>query len=67
MERMGLDEIEAAFAVALAHGEIPGDVVSVRPMTREQRQRIGLDVIAGEDDVPEYNEENDEELEELTD
>ena len=63
IERLGLDEIEASFAVALASGEIPGDVVSERPMTREERRRVGLDLIAGEDDLPEYDEEPDDETE----
>jgi hypothetical protein len=57
MERMGLDEIEAAFVVALARGECArgesargestGDVESLPPMTLEERRRIGLGIVAG--------------------
>ena len=43
-----LERIEAAFLVALSHGEIDGDIVFTRPPTPEERRRMGLDPL--EDD-----------------
>src|SRR5688500_4248440 len=52
MEEMGLDEIEAAFVIALARGEIHGDVEPTGPMTPEDWRLMGVDVVAGEDGDP---------------
>jgi hypothetical protein len=59
MDETGFDEIEAAFVVALERGETFGDIVSEGPMTREERRRIGLDLVAGEDDPLELDDDDD--------
>jgi hypothetical protein len=38
-----VEPIEAAFIVALRHGEIDGDIVFTHPPTPEERRRMGLD------------------------
>ena len=52
---MGLDAIEAAFVVALIRGEIQGDVEPIGPMRAEDRQLMGLDVVAGEEGDPDLD------------
>lgn len=42
MEEFGVDESEAAFIVAIGHGEIDGDVVSDPPLSQDERDRLGL-------------------------
>lgn len=43
MAEFGVDESEAAFIVAMGHGEIDGDVLSDPPLLPEERERLGLD------------------------
>jgi hypothetical protein len=60
MKEAGVDEIEAAFIVALERGETYGDVQSVGPMTPEERRRIGLDIVAGGPFDPDIGEDRED-------
>src|SRR5687767_8350632 len=40
MERLGVDEVQAGFIVALARGEVAGDIEFARPVTSEERRRM---------------------------
>ena len=50
MDGMGLGEIEATFVVDLARGETTGCIKFTGPVSPQQRRRMGLDIVAGEDD-----------------
>lgn len=43
MAELGVTESEAAFIVAMARGEIDGDIVADPPLTPEERERMGID------------------------
>ena len=59
MEQLGVDEVQAEFIVALAHGEVDGDIGFSRPVTPEERRRMGLDVIIGEESELELDDDED--------
>jgi hypothetical protein len=42
IDDFGLDEAEARFILALARGEIDGDVRFLPPLTADERRRFGL-------------------------
>jgi hypothetical protein len=42
MAQLGLDESEAAFVVAMRHGEVEGDVLT-EGLSAEERARLGID------------------------
>ena len=46
--RTSLPREDAEAAIARSLGESEGDVVATRPLTAEERQRIGLDITAEE-------------------
>ena len=48
LDRTSLTREEAEETIAIALGEIEGDVVPTRPLTAEERHRFGLDVTAEE-------------------
>lgn len=56
MRELGVDEIEAAFIAGIERGDIDGDILFTSPVTPEQRRRMGLDVVAGEEGDPDLNE-----------
>ena len=49
MEELGVDEAQAEFIVALTYGEIDGDIEFSRPITPEERRRLGLDIAIDEE------------------
>jgi hypothetical protein len=49
MEKLGVDEVQAEFIVALAYGDVDGDIEFTRPITPEERRRMGLDILIGEE------------------
>ena len=59
MKEFGVDEIEAAFIAALERGEIDGDIVFTKPLTAEERRRFGLDIVVGEEDELNLDDEDD--------
>ncbi|HEY7031639.1 MAG TPA: hypothetical protein VH482_09945 [Thermomicrobiales bacterium] len=48
LDRTSLPREYAEEVVAISLGESEGDVVATRPLTAEERQRIGLDITAEE-------------------
>jgi hypothetical protein len=48
LDRTSLTREEAEETVAIALGEIEGDIVPTRPLTAEERHRFGLDLTAEE-------------------
>jgi hypothetical protein len=59
MERLGVDEVQAEFIVALAYGEVDGDVEFSRPVTAEERRRMGLDIVIGEESELDLDDDDD--------
>lgn len=49
MDKLGVDEVQAEFIVALANGDVDGDIEFTRPVTPEERQQLGLDIVIGEE------------------